>query len=179
MSTDDRATRFRDVVHQHEPGLRSYVARRVPGEAIDDIVQEVLLVAWNRFDELESAVPAEAHRPWLLGVARHGIARHFRTTGRRAARERRVTADPALAAATAADDHAEDHARAELVERALGALPADDRDLLLASLWDGLSTAEIAGVHGLTEAAVRKRLSRARARLRASAPGLLSEVGER
>ncbi|HXO07260.1 MAG TPA: sigma factor-like helix-turn-helix DNA-binding protein [Solirubrobacteraceae bacterium] len=51
------------------------------------------------------------------------------------------------------------------IRRALDALSANDRELLLLVAWDGLSPAQAGSVLGLTPAAARSRLHRARRRL--------------
>ena len=51
------------------------------------------------------------------------------------------------------------------LERALGRLQVDDRELLLLLAVEGLSYPEVAQVLQLEQVAVRKRVSRARARL--------------
>ena len=57
--------------------------------------------------------------------------------------------------------------RLQALARVLDALPPDARELIERRFGDGLSHAEIAALGGLREAAVRKRLSRAIAALRA------------
>jgi DNA-directed RNA polymerase specialized sigma24 family protein len=52
------------------------------------------------------------------------------------------------------------------VRRALGRLPAGDRELLQLTVWEGLRPRQIAAVLGVSPVAARSRLSRARARLR-------------
>jgi RNA polymerase sigma factor (sigma-70 family) len=53
------------------------------------------------------------------------------------------------------------------IRDALTRLPADDRELLTLVAWDGLRTDEAAALLGITSAAARQRLVRARRRLRA------------
>jgi hypothetical protein len=52
------------------------------------------------------------------------------------------------------------------VRDAFTRLPADDRELLTLVAWDGLRTDEAAALLGITPAAARQRLVRARRRLR-------------
>ena len=56
-------------------------------------------------------------------------------------------------------------ARALALERALGALAVRDREVLLLVTVEGLNANEVATIVGTSHAAVRKRLSRARAAL--------------
>lgn len=57
-------------------------------------------------------------------------------------------------------------ARGEALGR-LAALGEKDREALLLTAWDGLSTEDAAAVLGISPAAVRKRMSRARAAIAA------------
>jgi RNA polymerase sigma-70 factor (ECF subfamily) len=54
---------------------------------------------------------------------------------------------------------------AELARQALGRLRQADREVLRLALWEELNHAEIATVLGSTEAAARKRFSRAKRRV--------------
>ena len=58
-----------------------------------------------------------------------------------------------------------DHDRMASVFRALAAVGAGDREILLLSAWDDLSISEIATVLGCSENAAALRLHRARLRL--------------
>jgi len=99
-------------------------------------------------------------RAWLFTVARNAFHSH--------ARARRVEArvDVELFAAERATSESADAglAVAEL-ERALARLNESDRELLLLFAVEGLSYAEVAAVLALDQVTVRKRVSRARARL--------------
>jgi len=77
------------------------------------------------------------------------------------------------------DDPETGSARQELgrrLERALGALSAQDRSIVLLALSDGHTAPEIAQAVGLPAATVRTRLSRARARLRSRLTDLQPEA---
>ena len=63
------------------------------------------------------------------------------------------------------DEAADARVRAERTAREFARLPAAHREVLLLCLLEGLETREVAGVLGIREQAVRKRLSRARQEL--------------
>jgi RimJ/RimL family protein N-acetyltransferase len=70
--------RFERLFRLHYPAVRRYARRRVPPEAVDDIVSETFLVAWRRLDQ----VPEEP-LPWLLAVARNTAGTERRAAARR------------------------------------------------------------------------------------------------
>jgi RNA polymerase sigma-70 factor (ECF subfamily) len=131
-----------------------------------DVTAETFLVAWRRRAEL----PADADdaRAWLFGVARGCLAnlergdRRSQRLGRRLLETSQIIAlpDPARIHEGRADTRE--------VRRALDALPADDRELVTLTAWEGLTPTQAGAVLGLTPTAARSRLHRARLRLRAS-----------
>jgi len=147
------------MVRGHEPRVRSYVARRVPAEAVDDVVADVLLVAWRRRDE----VPADA-LPWLLVVASKTLSTRWRGDARREALVDLVARQPSRAATSIAADLRR-HAQQRALALALGALADDDRELVLLRFWDELRPRQIATVLALPAVTVRARLRRATLRL--------------
>jgi RNA polymerase sigma-70 factor (ECF subfamily) len=58
----------------------------------------------------------------------------------------------------------------ETLDRLLGRLPHAQREILRLAYWDGLTAAQISVVLGCSEQAVWKRISRAKAALRAAWP---------
>ena len=151
--------RFDALARAHGPRILGYLARRVdpPADAAD-LLSETLLVAWRRLDDVPEA-PEEAIA-WLFGVARRVLANQRRGNRRRSAlvdelREHVSGAVRAPDAAAALD-----------IRAALRRLPAGDRELLTLTAWDGLTAAQAAAVVGIEPAAARKRLQRARERLR-------------
>ncbi len=122
----------------------------------EDVVAEVFVVCWRRFDE----IPADP-LPWLLGVARHVLATLRRSEHRREALHRRL-ANEDCGAAEEGFAPAGDSILAAALER----LSDGDRELLLLIAWEGLSAAEVAAALGLRPATARVRLMRARRRLR-------------
>ena len=105
---------------------------------------------------------ASTFRVWLFQIARNAIATEHRARRRRAAAsldeiddavDETAGADPAEQAVT--------RASASAAMAAIADLPADRRRALLLRFVDQMSTAEIAGVLGRSEAAVRVLIHRA------------------
>ena len=101
-------------------------------------------------------------RAWLFTVARNACHSHARATRSRGV-DARIDVELVLAPESGAGPDSS-LALAEL-ERALAGLGASDRELLLLFAVEGLSHAELAAVLDLDQVTVRKRVSRARARL--------------
>jgi RNA polymerase sigma factor (sigma-70 family) len=106
--------------------------------------------------------------PWLLGIARHVVARQHRSFTRRQRLALRLGAAPAFSPDEAdAVNAAIDAARlAPAVTAALGGLRDKDRELLLLVARDGLTPAQAGAVLGMNQNTARVRLSRVRGRLR-------------
>ncbi len=159
MSSADH-DRFEHVTRTLGPRVLGYLARRTaqPADAAD-LLAEVLLVAWRRIDDL----PAEEEQAfaWLLGIARRVAGNH-----RRGKRRRNALADRLRTALQQHTTSATDTAEARLVADALAHLKAGDRELIMLIAWEGLSPSEAAQALGISPVAARKRLQRARERLR-------------
>jgi len=156
-STDQQA--FTDLVDRHGAALLGYLVRRVRvAEDAADLLSEVLLVAWRRWD----AVPASPQdRPWLFGVARNVLANHVRST------RRRDTATHALAQTLRQVNVPEPSATVLDARAAIAALEPIDQEILTLTVWEGLTSAEVAGVVDLPSSTVRARLARARTLIQA------------
>ena len=57
--------------------LRGQAARRLPVDAVDDVVQETALAGWRGAATRERA----SARTWLNGVLRHKVADYYRSEG--------------------------------------------------------------------------------------------------
>ena len=166
----ERRLRFELLYAKYAPAVKAYVLRRADSATADDIVAEVFVVCWRRFDEL----PTDP-LPWLLGVARRVLSTQRRGERRRGALHDRIaeTAGRSIAGTAtgslSATQEVEDAPLAGIVDGALaGALARlsdADRELLLLIAWDGLSPTEAATVLGIKPATARVRLLRARRRL--------------
>jgi RNA polymerase sigma-70 factor (ECF subfamily) len=96
-------------------------------------------------------------RAWLFSVARNAFYGH--------ARARRTAERAVLVVPEASDGLVEAGLVLDELERALARLTASDRELLLLVGVEGLSYEEAALVLDLDQVSLRKRVSRARARL--------------
>ncbi|WBB68349.1 RNA polymerase sigma factor [Micromonospora sp. WMMD812] len=160
-SGTEHEDRFRRVHAVNFEPLLAYALRRVeePEDAAD-VVAETFLVAWRRGRDL----PPEAEvRLWLYGVARRVLANHHRSGVRRERLGERLR--QRLRVAVAVDPGTEVPERLT-VQAALSRLGELDREVLMLTIWEGLEPHEAAAVLQVSPAAVRTRLSRARARLR-------------
>ncbi|HEX2053068.1 MAG TPA: sigma-70 family RNA polymerase sigma factor [Actinomycetota bacterium] len=149
--------RFEELFAATYAPLRRYALNRgMQGPDADDLVAEVLTVAWRRLDE----VPADV-LPWLFAVA-HNIDRNRRRSRRRFDRMI-VRALPERAYEPPDPSYEQGEIR-----RAMSSLNEADRDLLRLIAWDGLTPEQAAAVYGCSSATLRVRLHRARQRLAAA-----------
>jgi RNA polymerase sigma-70 factor (ECF subfamily) len=132
--------------------VHTFALRRVDTDAAKDVTAETFSIAWRRRDEM----PAEP-MPWLYSIARGVLANEQRAANRRQALAARLLAEPTPMGTAVAAGY-------EILE-ALAALPESDRESLLLSAWEGLTTREAARVVGCSAAAFAVRLHRARRRL--------------
>jgi RNA polymerase sigma factor (sigma-70 family) len=148
------------------------VTRDVP--ASEDIAQEAFLSAWQHLRRLRN--PA-SFLPWLRQITRNLARDHLRANrrgpldGETAELAIALAADPAPTPVQRIIADERERAAAELIS----ALPEDSRESLLLYYREGQSSQQVAALLGLSDAAVRKRLSRARRELRED---LLKRFGE-
>jgi RNA polymerase sigma-70 factor (ECF subfamily) len=148
-------TRFAALYAAQQPRVLGYVHRRVGNLAqAEDVTAEVFRIAWEKTGE---DVPSPG---WLFVTARYVVANQ-RRSGLRAADLHRQVAEELGRRPVTGDDPV-----GERVLEALDRLPADQRELLQATYWDGLTAAECAALFGVSTPAVWTRLHRARAALK-------------
>jgi RNA polymerase sigma factor (sigma-70 family) len=141
-----------------------------------DIAQDVFLSAWRDMRKLRA--PA-SFLPWIRQMTRNRA--HHILRGQRRGRRRLAESDTDNLVASVVDTRPDAHQRLvsfetrRLVAEALAALPDDAREVVALYYREGRSTAQVADLLDLSEAAVRQRLARARARLR---DALLERLGE-
>jgi RNA polymerase sigma-70 factor, ECF subfamily len=154
----DAETQFRALFAETYATVARFARHRgLAGHDVDDLLAATYEVAWRRLD----AVPAgDGALPWLLTVAHNHLRNH----------RRRLLRDRALVERLPPPEHVPPPREPVAVgwreiRRALDALSDEDRELVLLVAWDGLTPGQAASVLGLTPAATRTRLHRARTRL--------------
>jgi RNA polymerase sigma-70 factor (ECF subfamily) len=127
----------------------------------DEATQETLLRAHRAMATYRGDGTIKA---WLCGIARH-VCAHFLETRRKGRAIAELTVVP-----EEGSDQLAIHQRARVVRDALDHLKPSERDVLVLRFVADLSHREIAIACNLDEAAARKRISRALARLRSVMP---------
>jgi RNA polymerase sigma factor (sigma-70 family) len=129
--------------------------------ASEDIAQEAFLNAWQHLERLHNP---DSFLPWLRQIARNLARDHLRKyrdqplDGVNAELALAMAADPGPQPMQKLLEDEHESAAAELI----AALPEDSRETLLLFYREGQSSQQVATLLGITDAAVRKRLSRAR-----------------
>jgi RNA polymerase sigma factor (sigma-70 family) len=169
-----QAMAFEDLVLRHGPGIKGFALRMLRNrEQAEEIYTETFLrVARDSRGWVERGTV----RGWLYTIA-HRLCldrlRRRQTEARAWASVVEVYADRAVVPSPEASALLGE--RASELEKALGRLPAEHRDVLLLRTIHGLSAAETAQALGCSEDQVFSRLSYARKRL----AELLSEGNQR
>lgn len=161
VPTTDVESKFESLYEAHHRAVLAYCARRASRWDAWDATAEVFLVSWRRINEVP---PPDEARAWLFGVAYRVLANQRRSTQRRRRLAERA-AGTAKAETGWPDEVVVQGEEAAEVLEVLGRLSATDREILQLTLWEELSPVEIAGVLGLSRAAVDQRYSRAKRRL--------------
>jgi RNA polymerase sigma-70 factor (ECF subfamily) len=164
---DEARHRFTVMYDTHRNQVWAYAACLAGRQRADDLVSETFVVAWRRFGD----VPDPA-LPWLLGVARNMVRDRIRAEGRQGSLESELRSWAGMARTTSSDEAV---ATRLDVLRALATLPEKDREVLILTAWEELTPHEAAAVVGVTPAAIRVRLHRARKRLRSTLDAAMAQ----
>ncbi|MCB9705540.1 MAG: sigma-70 family RNA polymerase sigma factor [Myxococcales bacterium] len=168
------AAAMRSLYRELYPEVARFVRRRIRAQAdADDLTARVFFTLVERLDDFDPA--RGSLRAWLLRIARNAIIDHVR-------RQRPTVAVDGLGELLPA---AHGDPLGEMIERErlghlasqLEAQPPEVRELLALRFADGLRHREIAEVMGLSEAAVKQRVSRALKELRARVTLTLEKGG--
>ena len=161
----DPETRWRRLIELlgpiHEAAART--ARRLDAGDGDDLLQEAVLRAHDRLDSLRDET---RFRSWFFAVLlsihrsryRRAFWRRFLPIGEAFVEGREAAVDP---------EHGEDEWwRARRAAQALSRIPSVQREAIVLHDVEGFSVEEVAAMQGVSESAVKSRLSRGRDRLR-------------
>ena len=137
------------------PEVYGYLKPRCGDFALaEDLTAETFLAAC---DAIERAQVQDVTVAWLIGIARHKLADHWRREARRE-RHMRAVAEQTEALV----DPWEAEIDAATIERVLASLTTVNRSALTLRYLDGLSVPEVAELLGRTVAATDQVLARAR-----------------
>jgi RNA polymerase sigma-70 factor (ECF subfamily) len=132
-------------------------------DAAEDVAQDTFVRAWRyaaSYDPRRGSAAA-----WLLAIARNAALDHARARGRR---RDQPTSEPleAMAELVGVDGIASPHDDLAAVATALRALPAEQRDTLMAAAYYGFTAREISDAWGVPLGTIKTRLRLAVDKLR-------------
>ena len=148
----DRAA-FGQLYRRYARMVHGILLARVPRGEVDDLVQDVFLLALRRLGALRNA---SAFGGWLASIARNRASDYHRQSDDNAA----LTDDVAEKSGGAPD------AEAAAALAAIRSLPEAYRETLVLRLVEGMTGPEIAARTGLTAGSVRVNLCRGMQQLR-------------
>ncbi len=135
---------------------------RLDETAAEDVVQEIFLQAYRDFGRYDGA--RSALQTWLARLGDQIVAKHFRRRGRRLRAEAGHAQDRGQAHPLSPEEQVE-------IRDLLESLTELNHRIVAARFLLGESVEEIAAQTGLSEEAIRQRISRSLALLRNSAAG--------
>jgi RNA polymerase sigma-70 factor, ECF subfamily len=158
----------RQLIIDHIPRLRRY-ARALVGDryAADDLVQDTLERAWNKFYLWR---PGSDLRAWLFAIMHNVFVNQVRR--RRNEIEQAMEEPPAVAVRATQSDQLE----LQDVDRALRILSDEQREVMLLIAIEQMTYDEVSRALDIPIGTVMSRLSRARDRLRQLLGGQSSVV---
>ena len=168
MRHDPREQQFRELYASSANDILRFLQRRTAPAQVEDVAADTFLTVWRRIDELPRDL-SEA-RAWTFGIARHCALNALRQAGRQDSLAVRIaehaTPRHLVDASHSADATDAIETRIDLAQ-AWRHLSAEDQETLALTALDDLTSAEAAAVLGISPAAYRVRLMRARRTLRA------------
>jgi RNA polymerase sigma-70 factor (ECF subfamily) len=152
-----------EVYDLHHEAVRAFAGRLVGDAAIaEDLVHEVFVALPRLIRRFQGD---SSLRSFLTGVAINHARHHVRSAGRRRAAAERMGQEPARQSVSPLAA-AEQNAFLQTLNRALDALPLDQRVAFVLCDVEERSSAEAAQMTGAPEATMRTRLFHARKKLR-------------
>jgi len=150
--------RFLRLFTTHEPAIRAFVRGLVPSRTdADDILQEVAIVLWEKFDEFREGGDFKA---WACGIARFKVLAWLRDRGRD-----RLVLDSDVVEVIAAQSLDQEpflQQQREVLETCLKSVPAEERSLLARAYQPGAVIRDIAETSGRSVAGFYQWLYRMR-----------------
>lgn len=158
------ANAFTRLMRRHKDAIYRFV-RRYVGDSDEafDLVQETFVSAWAALGKFDTTRPLPA---WLKRIALNKCRDWSR---RRTVRQfffRALSLDSRhVEVSEAVADAIDDEGRFELLDRAIASLPANLKEPLILTAFDGMSHREAAELLQITPKAIETRIYRARQEL--------------
>lgn len=159
---------FVEVVRRHETAVGAYLARRAGRGMVDELLGEVWLAAFASRGGYDRSFPDA--RPWLFGVARNTLRRHWRSLPGDQPVGEMAEAETGWDPWPGVDDRVDTHAA---LRAALSSLRPLEREVLTLVAWEGLRVVDAARALGIPPGSAYRTLHQARLALR-EAPGIVA-----
>ena len=163
---------FVEMISRHEVVVGAYLHRRVDRSVAEELLADVWIAAFGSQGTYGRTY--DDARPWLFGVARNTLRRHWRNR-----RPEDLVGDlgdlaPGFDPWPAVDERVDG---AAVLRNALAHLRADQREVLTLVVWEELSIADAARALGIPAGTARYALHQARLSLR-NQPALIALLDE-
>ena len=143
-----------------QKGLYRFVYRRLPQEAVEDLVSDIIETIIRRKSDLHSATNPSA---WIYAVARNKVSDFYRRKGHESAALETLIGDPTLSSNEQQQDKPGLH---ECVMGFIGRLSETDQTILEEIDINGTRQTDFAHRNAIALPTVKSRVQRARNRLR-------------
>ena len=147
-----------EVYATHGPSVKAYVARFVPTDEVDDVMQQTFIEVWRSRDRIDASRPLIA---FILDVARKRSIDFLR-------KRRHNVVDVSQIRELVGhdgDDVVNQMAWASEVRRGLDTLPEDQRTVIVLAYFEDLTQVEISRRLDVPLGTVKARMARGLARL--------------
>ncbi|MFE5592474.1 RNA polymerase sigma factor [Streptomyces sp. NPDC056549] len=158
---DGDVTSLTTVVMESQPHVRKFaISLCASPQDAEDAAQEALIILYRKIGTLRAT---GALASWMFRIVRNECLRSLRLL---VARRDEVSAEPEACAEPSAEEAVLYRLEVERIAAAVSALPRDQRQVLIMRDVQGLPGKAVADALGLSTAAMKSRLHRARAALR-------------
>ena len=155
---EENHIQFVQALARHERSIRGFVRSIAPNQnSVDDLMQEILVVAWKKFDQLQDVADFPK---WVCAIARYQVLNYRR----RIARDRLVLGTEVvqlIAEEGETETHKRDH-QLRALENCIDELPSESKQMVQHAYHQGKSIGILAKRQGKKENAIYQKLWRIR-----------------
>jgi RNA polymerase sigma-70 factor (ECF subfamily) len=156
---------FWDIYDQHYLRVKKFIQAIVRDEcAADDLCQETFMRVQDSLDTLKDESRVSS---WIFQIAYNLCRDHFRKLKTRRAGERVNRTEVEIPVRSSVHKELEQHEMSQCVQGQVNLLPESLRTVIILFDLMGCTHEEVSQILGITRAAVKVRLHRARKRLKA------------